>query len=140
MGGDPRPRLWGVWEADTTPDGEGIVALASGDGSRPHFYVFPDPLPEDRPRQARNKRAMCHEIAAYMSGTGRRPPWLDDFVIRRHNAAESLTGSMLVTLGPWVRGPKLGRIWEQETSKQARLNRAKLLRVLLAPGFGNGLR
>jgi hypothetical protein len=126
--------------ADDTENGQGIVALACDDASFPHFLVFADPLPEDKSRQARNRRAMCHEIASYMSGTGRRPSWLDDFVIRRHNAAESLTGAMVVTLGPWIPGSKHSRVWEQESTKHARASRRKLLRVLLSPDFGIGLR
>ncbi|CAB4169277.1 hypothetical protein UFOVP898_60 [uncultured Caudovirales phage] len=138
MDGEPRARLWGAWVADDTENGLGIVSLACDDASFPHFLVFADPVPGDKPRQSRNRRAMCHEIASYMSGTGRRPPWLDDFVIRRHNASESLSGAMVVTLGPWIPGSKGSGVWRQESTKQARALRRKLLRVLLTPDLGIG--
>lgn len=124
-------RLWGSWAPVYHASGSCLVVLESGGDAMPHLYVFADPLPGDRQRAQRNRRVMCRLLAEYLSGTGPRPLWLDDFYRRGHNAAESLTGAMILSVGPWL--PRSGQSagWMQDAQPIARRARRLLIRTLL---------
>jgi len=129
--GDSQPLLWGRWRTVFHPSGSCMVALVDSADAKPHLYVFADPLPEDPLRGQRNRRLMCTILAAYLTGEGQRPVWLDDFYPKGKGALEAITGAVIMATGPWHRSGGSPAVWRQEKTLEARRNRLLLLKTLL---------
>jgi hypothetical protein len=130
--GDQRPRLWGRWQAVFDPSGACMVMLEDGDLTKPHLYVFADPLPQDPMRGQANRRVMCRVLASYLTGDGPRPVWLEDFSPHGKSALVALTGAALVATGPWRRSGGAAGPWVQDQTTEARRRRRQLLRAVLS--------
>lgn len=120
-----------MWKTAFHSSGACLVVLAEGGATKPHLYVFADPLPDDLQRGQRNRRVMCSVLAAYLSGSGPRPVWLDDFYPQGRSALSSLTGASIVATGPWSRGGGPSGVWVQDNAPEAAANRRRLLRAVM---------
>jgi len=142
------------WEVQQFQSGTVIVLDVNGefedmkgDGKtllrniKPHFYVY-GPGGENEDMEAANRVAVAIELAKFMNHEIDRPRWMNDMELlhgknlnstRDAPHLESLDGTQIIATGPMVDAapPKLQ--WVEDTSTQAILARAGLIRRVASP-------
>jgi len=120
--------LWGAWMVEKPSGDIVIVTLADERVSRPWLYVWADESTDDA-RFARCRELMANEICQFLSGTGDRPTWLNDFETVESDCLVSLSGAQLLAIGPLL---LTGGLYTNDETAAGKEMRAALIKHLVS--------